>query len=114
MRKKIYYKEIDGKVVFFTNPLITEDGRQIFNPTETQLFANDWKEWIPQRTLEEAKSSMIANITDYDVSSSVNSFILNGKEMWFNRDTRTSIMNSLTILQQIGKETMNLWYDGSK
>ena len=57
---------------------------------------------------------MIANITDYDVSSSVNSFILNGKEMWFNRDTRTSIMNSLTILQQIGKETMNLWYDGTK
>lgn len=114
MRKKIYYKEIDGKVVFFTNPLITEDGKQIFNPTETQLFANDWKEWIQQRTLEEAKSSMIANITDYDVSSSVNSFILNGKEMWFNRDTRTSIMNSLTILQQIGKETMNLWYDGTK
>ena len=54
MRKKIYYKEIDGKVVFFTNPLITEDGKQIFNPTETQLFANGWKEWIQQRTLEEA------------------------------------------------------------
>lgn len=114
MRKKIYYKEIEGKIVFFTNPLITDDGKQIFNPTELQLFANGWKEWIPQRTLEEAKSSMIANITDYDVSSSVNSFILNGKEMWFNRDTRTSIINSVTILQQIGKETMNLWYDGTK
>ena len=114
MRKKNYYKEIDRKVVFFTNPLITDDGKQIFNPTETQLFANGWRECISQRTLEEAKSSMIANINDYDVSNAVNSFILNGKEMWFNRDTRTSIRDSLTILQQKGKETMNLWYDGIK
>lgn len=41
-----YYKEIDGKTVFYKDPLIV-DGMQIYNPSEELLFAAGWMEYIP-------------------------------------------------------------------
>ena len=43
---KQYYKEIDGKMVFYKDPLIV-DGMQIYNPSEELLFAAGWMEYIP-------------------------------------------------------------------
>lgn len=43
---KQYYKIIDGKMVFFKNPLIVGD-MQIINPSEEILLAAGWLEYIP-------------------------------------------------------------------
>lgn len=43
---KQYYKIIDGKTVFFKEPLIV-DGMQIFNPSEELILAAGWQEYIP-------------------------------------------------------------------
>lgn len=43
---KQYYKIIDGKTVFFKEPLIV-NGMQIFNPSEELLLAAGWQEYIP-------------------------------------------------------------------
>lgn len=43
---KKYYKIIDGKTVFFREPLIV-DGMQIFNPSEELILAAGWQEYIP-------------------------------------------------------------------
>ena len=40
-----YYKEIDGKVVFFRNPLVV-GGMCIFNPSEEILFAAGWQAYV--------------------------------------------------------------------
>lgn len=48
---KQYYKEIDGKTVFYKDPLIV-DGMQIYNPSEELLLAAGWMEYIPPITPE--------------------------------------------------------------
>lgn len=42
---KQYYKIIDGKTVFFKEPLIV-DGMQIFNPSEELILAAGWMEYV--------------------------------------------------------------------
>lgn len=43
---KQYYKIIDGKTVFFTNPLVVGE-MQIINPSEEILLEAGWLEYIP-------------------------------------------------------------------
>lgn len=43
---KQYYKIIDGKTVFFKDPLVI-NGMQIYNPSEELIFAAGWQEYIP-------------------------------------------------------------------
>ena len=42
----IYYKEINGKRVFF-NGILQVGNKQIINPTEEQILADGWQEYIP-------------------------------------------------------------------
>ena len=48
---KQYYKEIDGKTVFYKDPLVV-DGMQIYNPSEELLIAAGWMEYTPPPTPE--------------------------------------------------------------
>ena len=59
--------------------------------------------------LSAAKTSMLAEITAYDASSSVNSFLLNGMEVWLDKATRVGLMNSTTIAKSMGKQKTTLW-----
>ena len=43
---KQYYKIIDGKTVFYNDPLVIE-GMQIYNPSEELILAAGWQEYIP-------------------------------------------------------------------
>lgn len=43
---KQYYKIIDGKTVFYHDPLIVQ-GMQIYNPSEELILAVGWQEYIP-------------------------------------------------------------------
>ena len=56
-----------------------------------------------------AKTSMLADITAYDASSSVNSFLLNGMEVWLDKATRVGLMNSTTIAKSMGQQKTTLW-----
>lgn len=46
-----YTKEIDGKTVFFREPLIV-DGMQIYNPSEELILAAGWMPYTPPPTPE--------------------------------------------------------------
>ena len=59
--------------------------------------------------LSAAKMSMLAEITAYDSSSSVNAFELNGMEVWLDKATRVGLMNSTTIAKSMGQEKTTLW-----
>lgn len=55
------------------------------------------------------KKAMLAYIEKYDSSSSVNSFLLNGMEVWLDKATRVGLMNSTTIAKSMGQEKTTLW-----
>lgn len=55
------------------------------------------------------KKAMLAYIEKYDASSSVNSFLLNGMEVWLDKATRVGLMNSTTIAKSMGQEKTTLW-----
>ena len=60
--------------------------------------------------LEKAKEEKIREINKYDTSDNVNSFLLNGVQVWLNKDTRVGLMNSLNIEKSSGKEISVLWF----
>ena len=62
--------------------------------------------------LEKAKKTVIKKIDEYDQSSDVNSFFLNGIQVWLDKNTRVGLMNSLTIEKETGKEISTLWFNG--
>ena len=59
--------------------------------------------------LAAAKTSMLAEITAYDASSSVNAFLLNGMQVWLDKATRVGLMNSTAIAKNMGQEKTTLW-----
>lgn len=66
------------------------------------------------KTLEEAKEICLNEIEEYDVSPSVNGFILNGLLVWLDKSTRVGLMNSTTIAKAAGQKTTTLWLGGLK
>lgn len=60
--------------------------------------------------LDIAKHKVIKKIDEYDKSSNVNSFTINGLNVWFDKDTRVGLMNSLNIEKNSGKEQSTLWF----
>ena len=66
-------------------------------------------EGLGAEPLEYMKKTMLAYIEKYDASSSVNSFLLNGMEVWLDKVTRMGLMNSTTIAKSMGQEKTTLW-----
>ena len=54
------------------------------------------------KTLEEAKEMLLTEIDDYDTSSTINGFMLNGLLVWLDKATRVGLMNSTTIERDLG------------
>lgn len=67
-----------------------------------------------EEALAAIKADLIAQITAYDTSEAVNSFTLQGKQMWLPKETRVGLVNSVTTEKNAGKENTTLWFDGEK
>lgn len=65
----------------------------------------------PISEIEKAKNNVIRKIDEYDTSSNVNSFVLNGVQVWLDKDTRVGLMNSIQIEKSSGKEQSVLWFN---
>lgn len=94
-----------------------EDGTMEYETREKTQYAYDvyWLT-LPSASphdaaavLEAAKTSMLADITAYDSSTAVNSFLLNGMEVWLDKATRVGLMNSTTIAKSMGQQKTTLW-----
>lgn len=59
--------------------------------------------------LEYMRKAMLHYIDVYDSSSAVNSFVLNGADVWLDKATRVGLMNSTTIAKSIGQQKTTLW-----
>ena len=65
----------------------------------------------PISKLDQAKKEIIRKIDEYDTSVNVNSFKLNGVDVWLSKDTRVGLMNSISIEKVAGKEQSVLWFN---
>ena len=59
--------------------------------------------------LKYMKKAMLYYIDVYDLSSAVNSFVLNGMKVWLDKATRVGLMNSTTIAKSMGQQKTTLW-----
>ena len=85
-------------------------------PSVEQLEQWGYEEYIeptptPEELLARAKANKIAELEAYD-QSEVNSFSVNGKDMWLDHDVRQQLRISLDALSQAGRENVTKWFDG--
>lgn len=65
---------------------------------------------MPDPEVQQAIAGKLRQIADYDTSPAVNSFTLNGADVWLDKATRVGLMNSTTIEKAAGNETTTLWF----
>lgn len=56
------------------------------------------------------KKILISFIKEYDKSNDVNCVLIDNDKTWFDKETRTDLINSLKIKKEIGKTDTVLWY----
>lgn len=117
---KQYYKIIDGQDVFYKDPLII-DGMQVFNPSEAQILAAGWSEYIPveeeptaEELLEEAINNKLQEIKDYDESDSVNSITVNEVDLWIPADKRAVLKTSVDAYKALGIDNVTKVWEGTE
>ena len=59
--------------------------------------------------VKEIKELLLSLQAEYDNSTEVNSFYLNGKRVWLDKATRVGLVNSLNIEKSAGKTDTVLW-----
>ena len=77
----------------------------------------DLDTFIEQKNLREVKRAMIeavAKINEYDLSSNVNSFTINGMVTWFDKADRVGLMNSTKILKDKNVDATTLWVNNKE
>lgn len=65
---------------------------------------------LPDPEVQQAIAGKLRQIADYDTSPAVNSFKLNGAEVWLDKATRVGLMNSTSIEKAAGNGTTTLWF----
>lgn len=65
-------------------------------------------------TLEEVKEHTLYNIQRYDKSEYVNSFSLNGDNIWLDKNLRVSIANTVAIKKDKNIEKSSIWYNNKE
>lgn len=102
----------------FTN-LYEEVPCQISNPTDEMLFEDGWELYVkPEPTEEELKSQALsiklAEIKNYDASSEVNVFYIQGIPVWLDKATRAGLKLRFEAEVAVGNTDTILWYNNTK
>lgn len=97
---------------------IEVDGQMIINPTEEMLIAAGYERIEQQPTqaelLEAAIGAKIEEIKAYDNSDAVNSFKLNGMDVWIAREDRIGTRRAIELDIANGQTESEIWLNGHK
>lgn len=72
---------------------------------------SDFKLVTKLSELDKAKRDKIRELTLYDKSDNVNSFSINGNDVWLDKDTRVGLVNSINTEVSLGKDTTTIWFN---
>lgn len=104
----------DGTTTTMTECAEGSTTKDQYTAEDMQTAYNEWKAKREARTLEQARTSKLEEIEEYDQSDKVNGFSLNGLTVWLDKATRVGLMNSTTIAKNMGNDTTDLWLGGVK
>lgn len=82
-----------------------------YDEQEVRREYEAWKQKWAEKALIIVKRAKIAEITGYDISTSINSFLLNDKQRWLDVNLRRSLSYSTNILKENGEKTIDIWFD---
>ena len=63
-----------------------------------------------EQILEMRRQEKIHEIMNYDTSDNVNGFYLNGELKWLDKETRTTLANTIESLKMVGRNTLTIWF----
>lgn len=114
---KRYYKNTDSDVEFLEGNVIMIGTTSIVNPTEEQLAAAGWLEWVEpepsdEEKLQRAKVEKLLQIDNYDSSSNVECFFINGVPMWLGHELRQQIKTSVEAYKTNGNTEVTKIFNG--
>lgn len=89
---------------------------QISNPTDETLFEDGWELYVePEPTEEELKRKALniklIEIKNYDASSEVNVFYIQGIPVWLDKATRAGLKLRFEAELAMKEENTTLWYN---
>lgn len=61
--------------------------------------------------ITDIKKELLSLQKEYDNSSEVNSFYINGKRVWFDKVTRVGIVNAINLQKEFSNNTYTIWFD---
>lgn len=71
-------------------------------------------ELTEEQQLAKTKQEKIEEVEQYDSSDAVNSFSINGQDMWLDTATRQQLKTSLDAYKAAEAETVAKWFNGIK
>ena len=105
----------DKYIKYLNEIVLYKDDMQILNPTEEMVIEDGWVE-IKFETYEPTISDFIRDkvreIEDYDTSHAVNSFYVQGTELWLDKSTRAGLKLRFEAELALGKTNTVLWNEG--
>lgn len=72
---------------------------------------SDFKLVTKLSELDKVKRDKIRELALYDKSDNVNSFSINGNDVWLDKDTRVGLVNSINTEVALGKDTTTIWFN---
>lgn len=67
---------------------------------------------VEEENIEQVRMLKIKEISNYDKSSAINSFIFRETETWLDKNTRVSIKNTAQLIKDSGEQSMTFWVNG--
>lgn len=114
---KKYFKEINGTIVYKFKQQISvkHDDCVTYNPSEEMILQDGWQIYVePEKTVEDYRNEKINMLLNYDKSSAVNEFFIQGIAIWLDKSTRVGLKLRFESELNLGKEETTLWYMGAK
>lgn len=114
--------EAGSRTIYHFNPVETDDMITCIECAVNTSDANDEQikadlnTFIEQQNIKKLKRAAIAKIAEineYDLSSNVNSFTINGIVTWFDKADRVGLMNSTKILKDKNLDATSLWVNNT-
>lgn len=119
--KKRYYNETTREWYTEGQSLTRKIDNGVFSgiPSVEQLEQWGFEEYIeptptPEELLARAKANKIAELEAYDGSDAVNSFNVDGKDMWVPADKRAILRISIEAYKGISAETITKVWEGQE
>lgn len=112
-----YYKEIEGKTVFYNGESIVIGDTRYLSPSEEIILQAGWLPYTPlepssEELLTLAKVNKIGDIDAFDHSLEL--FTIGGQQMWLGHELRQQLKTSVEAYIATGAENVTKWFNGQE